>query len=108
MKKHFAVLVSIIGLVGLLSMKDQQKALYEELQLLYRRPISEWPKPTIDAGVSWKEFKSLPKVDTSYFSLMEKPDVKLGKYLFLIRYCLAAIRSLVAAVTIPRHHGLIN
>jgi len=82
MKKHSVVLVGIIGLVGLLSMKDRQMALYEELQLRYRRPVSEWPKPTIDAGVNWKEFKSLPKVDTSYFSLMEKPDVKLGKYLF--------------------------
>lgn len=49
---------------------------------LYSRPVSEWPKPTIDSGVIWSEFKSLPRLDTSYFSLMEQPDVKLGKLLF--------------------------
>lgn len=54
----------------------------ESLRNLYSRPLSEWPKPTIDSGVRWQEFKSLPKIDTSYFALMERPDVKLGKLLF--------------------------
>ncbi|HBI90695.1 MAG TPA: cytochrome-c peroxidase, partial [Sphingobacterium sp.] len=82
MKKQFCVLATIVGFVGLLSMKDQQQAFDDEIQLYYRRPVSEWPKPTIDVGAHWNEFKSLPKIDTGYFSLKEKPDVKLGKYLF--------------------------
>jgi len=82
MKKQFCVLATIVGFVGLLSMKDRQQAFDDEIQLYYRRPVDEWPKPTIDVGAHWSEFKSLPKIDTSYFSLMEKPDVKLGKYLF--------------------------
>src|SRR5690606_12572267 len=54
----------------------------QDLRSLYSKPISEWPKPTIDSGVKYEEFKSLPKIDTSYFSLMEQPKVKLGKLLF--------------------------
>ncbi len=54
----------------------------QDLRSLYSKPISEWPKPTIDSGVNYEEFKSLPKIDTSYFSLMEQPKVKLGKLLF--------------------------
>src|SRR5690606_38084016 len=54
----------------------------QDLRSLYSKPISEWPKPTIDSGVKYEEFKSLTKIDTSYFSLMEPPMVKLGKLLF--------------------------
>ncbi|PTS95873.1 cytochrome-c peroxidase [Pedobacter sp. HMWF019] len=52
------------------------------LRALYSKPISEWPKADIDSGVAWKEFEALPKIDTSYFRLMEQPEVKLGKLLF--------------------------
>ncbi|KGE13012.1 cytochrome-c peroxidase [Sphingobacterium deserti] len=48
----------------------------------YRQPVAKWPKPTIDSGVKWEEFSSLPKVDGDYFDLMESPEVVLGKYLF--------------------------
>jgi len=54
----------------------------EDLRTMYSRPIAEWPKPTIDSGVLWKEMKSLPKIDTSYFGLMKQPKVALGKLLF--------------------------
>lgn len=54
----------------------------EDLRALYSRPVSEWPKPTIDSGVVWTEFASLPKTDTSYFSRMAQPKVDLGKMLF--------------------------
>lgn len=53
-----------------------------DLRSLYSKPIAEWPKPEIDSGVAWQEFKILPKTDTSYFRLMEQPQVKLGKILF--------------------------
>nr|WP_315400780.1 cytochrome c peroxidase [uncultured Sphingobacterium sp.] len=81
-KKKIVIFAGILGMIGLLSMKGQQLAIDEEIDGLYRRPVSEWPKPTIDSGINWKEFKSLPRLDTSYFSLMERPDVKLGKLLF--------------------------
>ncbi len=48
----------------------------------YRQSIENWPKPTIDSGVNWAEFESLPGTDTSYFSLMAQPKVELGKLLF--------------------------
>ncbi|GGE10349.1 cytochrome-c peroxidase [Sphingobacterium cellulitidis] len=54
----------------------------QDLRSLYSKPIQDWPKPNIDSGVVYEEFKSLPKIDTSYFSLMEQPKVKLGKMLF--------------------------
>lgn len=54
----------------------------DSLRTLYSRPIKEWPIPTIDSGVKWQEFRSLPKLDTNYFKLIEDPKVKLGKILF--------------------------
>lgn len=54
----------------------------DSIAALYRQPLSKWPQPTIDSGVKWQEFASLPGVDSSYFTLMEQPDVKLGKLLF--------------------------
>lgn len=52
------------------------------LRALYSKPVSAWPRPTIDSGVVWSEFKSIPATDTSYFSTMAQPQVKLGKLLF--------------------------
>lgn len=49
---------------------------------LYQRPISEWPKPDIDSGIVWSEFSPLEGTDSSYFEMMERPDVVLGKLLF--------------------------
>lgn len=54
----------------------------ENLRELYSRPLSEWPKPFIDAGVDWQEFEALPEIDTSYFTLIAQPEVHLGKILF--------------------------
>lgn len=53
-----------------------------DLRKLYSRPLSEWPKPTLDPGVVHAEFKPLPKLDSSYFALMRSPKVTLGKMLF--------------------------
>lgn len=54
----------------------------ELLREMYSKPVSEWPKPTIDSTIQWEEFAPLDKLDTSYFSLMAQPEVKLGKMLF--------------------------
>lgn len=78
MKKR--IVLSLLALSAILS--SFIYSYQEELRLSYARPVSEWPHPSIDSGVNWTEFKSLPKIDSSYFSLMERPDVKLGKLLF--------------------------
>lgn len=54
----------------------------DSLRTLYSRQVALWPKPNIDAGVNYKEFSALPAFDTAYFSVMQKPDVVLGKMLF--------------------------
>src|SRR5690606_14048157 len=54
----------------------------DSLRAAYQQPIMKWPKPTIDSGVIWEEFKALPKIDSSYFDKMEQPDVLLGRLLF--------------------------
>jgi cytochrome c peroxidase len=82
MRKKLFVIGCILGVTIFLSMSDKIVEINNEISKLYKRPQSEWPKPTIDSGVVWSEFKSLPKIDTSYFSLMERPDIKLGKLLF--------------------------
>lgn len=62
--------------------QEEEGIAIQQLRGLYQRPVSQWPKPTVDSGVNWAEFESLPKVDSSYFTLMEQPDVVLGKMLF--------------------------
>jgi len=79
--KRIFVIAAIVGVTVLSTAFLSDKGL-NDLRALYSKPVNEWPKPTIDSGVNWQEFKSLPKIDTSYFSLMERPDVKLGKFLF--------------------------
>ncbi|WP_085472190.1 cytochrome-c peroxidase [Sphingobacterium psychroaquaticum] len=80
------IFVLILTVVCLLSFSNRAyqriSDLTDSVRQLYSKPITEWPRPVIDSGVHWTEFKSLPKVDTSYFTLMEQPDVKLGKFLF--------------------------
>ncbi|WP_075344352.1 cytochrome-c peroxidase [Tenacibaculum agarivorans] len=47
----------------------------------YKRPIEEWPSPTIDKGVEWEEMKPL-RLNKTLFEDMKKADVILGKTLF--------------------------
>lgn len=82
MKKKLFVIGCLWGVIGLLSMTDKVGILNDEIVKLYKKPISEWPKPTIDSGVQWQEFKSLPKIDTAHLNKMNNPVVKLGKLLF--------------------------
>ncbi len=66
------------------SFTDQsaERLTVENLRELYEKPIAEWPKPIIDSGVNFQEWKSLPNVDTTYFATQAKAEVSLGKYLF--------------------------
>ena len=73
----FTVLVGIVTSIVFMSNKT-----IDDLRVLYSKPISQWPKPTIDEGVKWEEFKALPKIDTNSLKRMQRPVVKLGKTLF--------------------------
>lgn len=53
----------------------------DSLRSLYSRPISEWPKPTIDSGVKWAEFAAIMP-DTALPRLLAQPEIMLGKALF--------------------------
>ena len=79
--KRLAFLTAIIGLTIITTAFLAGNDL-DELRKMYSKPVSEWPKPTIDSGVKWREFGALPKIDTSYFSVMAQPKVALGKLLF--------------------------
>lgn len=54
---------------------------YKTIIESYKQPISQWPQPTIDQGVEWKEMVSIPQ-DTHYFKTQDLPEVQLGKLLF--------------------------
>ncbi len=54
----------------------------DSLRDLYSKNIKLWPKPTVDTGVEWTELMPLPDFDSSYFALIERPDIVLGKMLF--------------------------
>jgi len=77
--KRFLVIFTVILGIFLLSFLSEYQ---EDLRRLYSRPVSEWPAPSIDSGIVWEEFQSLPKVDSNYFEIMESPEVVLGKFLF--------------------------
>lgn len=79
--KRLSTVLSICGLIVAAIAFISNKSI-DDLRTLYSKPISEWPMPTIDSGVQWQEFKSLPKIDSSYFKVMQQPKVNLGKTLF--------------------------
>lgn len=60
MKKSIVLLLLVLGAV----LSSFVYSYQEDLRQTYARPVSEWPKPTIDPGVNWSEFKSLPKIDS--------------------------------------------
>lgn len=86
MNKKFAItLFLVIG--GLLSFTNaphifnSDDPTYQAIIESYKKPIAQWPKPTIDPGVDWEEFASIQR-DTAFFTTQEIPEVALGKMLF--------------------------
>lgn len=55
-------------------------AVADSLRALYSKPISEWPKPTIDPGVKWVELGILPPAPIKRDSL--RSVTELGRVLF--------------------------
>ncbi len=77
MKRISLILLSLfIG--GSAAWHNEEK----DLRQLYSKPVGEWPRPVIDPGVEWEELSSLAKTDTSYFSVIARPKIVLGRMLF--------------------------
>lgn len=86
MKKTVGLL-TLITAFGLLSFTPLDQILnfnepeYQSIIENYKKPISQWPQPTIDEGINWKEMASIPQ-DPHYFKTQDLPKVQLGKLLF--------------------------
>lgn len=76
--KQLSIGVFVLFIIGTAFLSENEK----DVRRLYSRPVTEWPRPVIDSGVIWEEFSSLEKIDSSYFTMMAKPKVELGKALF--------------------------
>ncbi len=61
---------------------EERAKLVEELRAAYAKPSSDWPAPTIDAGVEWKEIGLLPKPEHPADNPHSKEKEQLGKTLF--------------------------
>lgn len=73
---------SIVGFTPILeNVINYNDPEYKLLIDSYKKPIHEWPLPTIDSGVEWKEMASIPR-DTAFFTQQDRPEVILGKMLF--------------------------
>ena len=88
-KVKLLISTSLLGIFCLLHFSFKEIAYtasgikIDSLRGLYERPVMQWPKPNVDSGVKWQEFKPLPDVDSkTYFATMDKPEVVLGKVLF--------------------------
>ncbi|MCT2561936.1 cytochrome-c peroxidase [Chryseobacterium herbae] len=76
--------ILLIGAIVFLFMQNtmqQYKVDYGEVIEQYKKPLKNWPAPSIDAGVNWKEFEAI-EWDSNYYDTQELPEVMLGKKLF--------------------------
>ena len=56
------MLVSITSLQGVVYAHTKEGDQYNEYRAKYSKPVSEWEKPHIDDGISYKEMQALPKI----------------------------------------------
>lgn len=84
-KTYFISAILIVIAFSSLSYKSNQPLTVttdiDSLRQLYSRPVSEWPKPTIDSGAQWSEMGAIPP-DTSWSHVNSDPVTRLGMYLF--------------------------
>ena len=76
--------ILLIGAIVFLFMQNtmqQYRVDYGEVIEQYKKPLKNWPAPSIDAGVNWKEFEAI-EWDSNYYDTQELPEVMLGKKLF--------------------------
>lgn len=84
-KKVVLLICIILGILIHFSFKQQASAVInplDSLRSLYSRPVSEWPKPTIDAGVNWQELGTLPPSPIAAKKDSLKEITELGRVLF--------------------------
>lgn len=79
----FAAVISLLlfGFFPAVNNYTSTNPTYDSIVQLYKKPLKNWPAPTIDKSASWKEFESI-KRDSNYFKTQELPEVILGKMLF--------------------------
>lgn len=54
----------------------------DTLRFLYSLPVADWPAPTIDSGVQWKELGIVPESPLEPFLDSFKNQINLGRMLF--------------------------
>ena len=87
MTKIWIVFISIVAIMALASWtnygfkKNVDTIPIDSLRSMYHRPVSEWPRPEIEAGVQWTELGAL-EADSSWNFVNTRPQVKLGQVLF--------------------------
>lgn len=81
-----------------------QEPSIEDIVKSYKKAVTEWPKPNIDHGVKWQEFAAI-KTDSAYFTEQDKPNVILGKMLFLILNYQDPTKFPAVLVTTPKWDG---
>ncbi|WP_223605730.1 cytochrome-c peroxidase [Chryseobacterium sp. OSA05B] len=76
--------ILLIGAIVFLFMQNTMRKYsvdYGEVVEQYKKPLKNWPAPSIDEGVNWKEFEAI-EWDSNYYDTQELPEVMLGKKLF--------------------------
>lgn len=61
---------------------EARKSQLAELRKKYEKAPSEWPAPTIDSGIKWRELGLLPKVEHPSTNPYSKEKEELGRKLF--------------------------
>ncbi|ANH81354.1 cytochrome-c peroxidase [Niabella ginsenosidivorans] len=82
-----SIVIAIIVVLGMMSFSytnhsaQVSKHYADSLRNLYSRPVSQWPEPAIDPGVTWYEMGVIPK-DTTWMLVENDPVTRLGMFLF--------------------------
>jgi cytochrome c peroxidase len=83
MRKWLVIILLITGTVVLVSFnRKEEKLSAAKLRKLYSQSPGNWPAPTIDAGVRWKELGPLPESPLEKQKDSLKHIIELGKILF--------------------------
>jgi cytochrome c peroxidase len=83
MRKPLFILFFITGAIAFLSFTRQDEVVSaDKLRKLYSLPPDQWPAPSVDAGVPWKELGLLPESPLEKHKDSLKHLIELGKTLF--------------------------
>jgi len=82
MRKSLFILSFITGAIAFLSFTRQEELSIDKLRKLYSLPPDQWPAPSVDTGVPWKELGLLPESPLEKHKDSLKHLIELGKTLF--------------------------